>query len=52
MAQVKLTAAQALVRYLTAQRVEVGGAEVPFFAGVWAIFGHGNVAGMGEALSL
>jgi len=50
MTQVKLTAAQALVRYLAAQRVEVAGAEVPFFAGIWAIFGHGNVAGMGEAL--
>ena len=50
MTHVRLTAAQALVRYLVAQRVEVEGAEVPFFAGVWAIFGHGNVAGMGEAL--
>ena len=29
---------------------KLGGAVVPFFAGVWAIFGHGNVAGLGEAL--
>jgi 3D-(3,5/4)-trihydroxycyclohexane-1,2-dione acylhydrolase (decyclizing) len=48
--QVRLTAAQALVRYLAAQRVVAADAEVPFFAGVWAIFGHGNVAGLGEAL--
>ena len=47
MKTVKLTASQALVRYLRAQEVEPG---VPFIAGVWAIFGHGNVAGLGEAL--
>src|SRR5580698_9794781 len=50
MPTVRLTAAQAMVRYLAAQFVEVDGAEVPYFAGVWAIFGHGNVAGIGEAL--
>ena len=44
---IRLTAAQALVRYLAAQRNEDGD---PLFAGVWAIFGHGNVAGLGEAL--
>ncbi len=44
---IRLTAAQALVRYLSAQRTEAGD---PFIAGVWAIFGHGNVAGLGEAL--
>ena len=44
---VRLTAAQALVRYLTAQLTDEG---EPFIAGVWAIFGHGNVAGLGEAL--
>ncbi|VAW14887.1 Epi-inositol hydrolase [hydrothermal vent metagenome] len=47
MSTVRLTAAQALVRYLVAQEAEPG---VPFIAGVWAIFGHGNVAGLGEAL--
>ncbi len=46
----RLTMAQALVRYLCAQRTEVNGGEAPLFAGVWAIFGHGNVAGLGEAL--
>ncbi|UFN49180.1 3D-(3,5/4)-trihydroxycyclohexane-1,2-dione acylhydrolase (decyclizing) [Roseomonas sp. OT10] len=43
----RLTTAQALVRYLAAQQAGDGAA---LFAGVWAIFGHGNVAGMGEAL--
>ena len=47
---IRLTAAQALVRYLAAQAIEIDGAEVPLFAGCFAIFGHGNVAGMGEAL--
>ncbi|PRH87093.1 3D-(3,5/4)-trihydroxycyclohexane-1,2-dione acylhydrolase (decyclizing) [Labrys okinawensis] len=42
--------AQALVRFLTAQKTIVDGETVPIFAGVFAIFGHGNVAGMGEAL--
>ncbi|HET6971459.1 MAG TPA: 3D-(3,5/4)-trihydroxycyclohexane-1,2-dione acylhydrolase (decyclizing) [Phenylobacterium sp.] len=50
MSSVRLTAAQATVRWLTRQFVEADGGEVPFFAGVWAIFGHGNVAGLGEAL--
>ncbi|MEH3046944.1 3D-(3,5/4)-trihydroxycyclohexane-1,2-dione acylhydrolase (decyclizing) [Sphingomonas adhaesiva] len=48
---VRLTAAQALVRWMIAQRVETDDGVVPFFAGVWAIFGHGNVAGLGEALA-
>ncbi|WP_413993679.1 3D-(3,5/4)-trihydroxycyclohexane-1,2-dione acylhydrolase (decyclizing) [Labrys okinawensis] len=42
--------AQALVRFLTAQKTVVDGETVPVFAGVFAIFGHGNVAGIGEAL--
>ncbi len=50
MGTTRLTMAQALVRYLAAQRIEIDGAEQRLFAGVWAIFGHGNVAGMGEAL--
>lgn len=47
---VRLTMAQALVRYLTCQSIETETGPVPYFAGVWAIFGHGNVAGLGEAL--
>ena len=50
MGTMRLTMAQALVRYLVAQRVEVDGNQVPLVAGVFAIFGHGNVAGLGEAL--
>jgi 3D-(3,5/4)-trihydroxycyclohexane-1,2-dione acylhydrolase (decyclizing) len=50
MATVRLTAAQAVVRYLAAQRTRIDGADVPLVAGCWAIFGHGNVAGLGEAL--
>lgn len=50
MSTLRLTAAQAMVRYLANQYVEVDGVEVPYFAGCWAIFGHGNVAGLGEAL--
>jgi 3D-(3,5/4)-trihydroxycyclohexane-1,2-dione acylhydrolase (decyclizing) len=48
---VRLTAAQAAVRYLTAQQVETEQDPLPYFAGAWAIFGHGNVAGLGEALA-
>ncbi|MBY5975426.1 3D-(3,5/4)-trihydroxycyclohexane-1,2-dione acylhydrolase (decyclizing) [Phaeobacter italicus] len=47
MTTIRLTAAQAMVRYLAAQLNEDG---VPFLDGIWAIFGHGNVAGLGEAL--
>src|SRR3954466_3744264 len=46
----RLTVAQALVRFLAVQRVRRDGREHPFFAGVFGIFGHGNVAGLGEAL--
>ncbi|HET6363349.1 MAG TPA: 3D-(3,5/4)-trihydroxycyclohexane-1,2-dione acylhydrolase (decyclizing) [Gemmatimonadota bacterium] len=42
--------AQALVRWMAVQSVERDGVERPFFAGVWGIFGHGNVAGIGQAL--
>ncbi|HET9521689.1 MAG TPA: 3D-(3,5/4)-trihydroxycyclohexane-1,2-dione acylhydrolase (decyclizing) [Candidatus Limnocylindrales bacterium] len=48
---VRLTTAQALVRWMVAQRSELlDGTEVPLFAGVFAIFGHGNVLGLGTAL--
>lgn len=47
---VRLTMAQALTRYLAAQMTEIDGQRLPIFGGVWAIFGHGNVAGLGEAL--
>ena len=51
---VRLTTAQALVRYLSGLRTRIEGPQgdeiVPLFGGVFAIFGHGNVAGIGEAL--
>ena len=46
----RLTTAQALVAFLAAQQVERDGATAPLFAGVLGIFGHGNVAGIGQAL--
>ncbi|EEX31441.1 MULTISPECIES: 3D-(3,5/4)-trihydroxycyclohexane-1,2-dione acylhydrolase (decyclizing) [Vibrio] len=47
---IRLTMAQALVKFMQAQKVEVDGQLQPIFEGVFAIFGHGNVAGLGEAL--
>jgi 3D-(3,5/4)-trihydroxycyclohexane-1,2-dione acylhydrolase (decyclizing) len=49
-ATVRLTMAQALIRFLKNQYVEKDGVETPFFAGAFGIFGHGCVAGVGEAL--
>ncbi len=50
MTTVRLTMAQALVRWLTAQRIEIDGKAEPLFPGVFAIFGHGNVTCLSEAL--
>ncbi len=50
MTTVRLTAAQALVRFLANQYVERDGVEHRFFGGCFGIFGHGNVGGVGEAL--
>jgi 3D-(3,5/4)-trihydroxycyclohexane-1,2-dione acylhydrolase (decyclizing) len=50
MATIRLTAAQAMVRFLSVQHVEIDGRKERLFEGVFAIFGHGNVAGVGEAL--
>lgn len=47
---VRLTVAQVIVRWLTAQRTIVDGREVPLFPGVYGIFGHGNVTSLGAAL--
>ena len=48
---IRLTMAQAVVRYLCNQFTEIDGARVPLFAGVFAIFGHGNVTCLSEAVS-
>ncbi len=50
METIRLTTAQAIVRWLVAQRTVVDGADVPVFAGVFGIFGHGNVTSLAEAL--
>ena len=46
----RLTTAQAIIRFLEKQQVSRDGKEQPFFAGCFGIFGHGNVAGIGQAL--
>ena len=50
MKKIRLTMAQALLRFLDAQYVELDGTEHKFVHGVMGIFGHGNVTGIGEAL--
>ncbi|GGO92547.1 3D-(3,5/4)-trihydroxycyclohexane-1,2-dione acylhydrolase (decyclizing) [Wenjunlia tyrosinilytica] len=50
MATVRLTVAQALVRFLANQHTERDGVRRRLIAGTWGIFGHGNVAGLGQAL--
>ena len=47
---VRLTMAQALIKFLTSQYVERDGQEQPFFAGCFGVFGHGCVSGIGQAL--
>ena len=47
---IRLTMAQALTRFMANQMTVIDGEKLPIFGGVWAIFGHGNVAGIGEAL--
>ncbi|MDR1188491.1 MAG: 3D-(3,5/4)-trihydroxycyclohexane-1,2-dione acylhydrolase (decyclizing) [Bifidobacteriaceae bacterium] len=47
---VRLTVGQAIVRFLACQQVERDGVTAPFFGGACGIFGHGNVAGIGQAL--
>ncbi len=50
MTTTRLTVAQAIVRFLEQQYVERDARQNAFFAGCWGIFGHGNVAGIGQAL--
>ena len=50
MGTVRLTVGQAIVRFMAQQYVERDGRQGRFIAGVWGIFGHGNVAGLGQAL--
>ncbi|WP_386686936.1 3D-(3,5/4)-trihydroxycyclohexane-1,2-dione acylhydrolase (decyclizing) [Lonepinella sp. MS14437] len=50
MKTIKLTVAQALVKFLDNQYIEVDGKQTKFIEGIFAIFGHGNVLGLGQAL--
>lgn len=50
MATIRMTTAQAIIRFLKNQYIHRDGKENPFFAGMLGIFGHGNVAGIGQAL--
>ena len=47
---IRLTTGQALVRFMARQHVERDGKENRFIEGIWAIFGHGNVAGLGQGI--
>ena len=50
MATRRLTTGQALINYLAVQHVERDGNEARFFAGLWGIFGHGNIGGVAQAI--
>ncbi len=47
---IRLTTAQALVKFLNQQYIEVDGEMAPFVDGIFTLFGHGNVVGIGQAL--
>ncbi|ADP34492.1 3D-(3,5/4)-trihydroxycyclohexane-1,2-dione acylhydrolase (decyclizing) [Bacillus atrophaeus] len=48
--KIRLTTAQALIKFLNQQYIHVDGKEEPFVEGIFTIFGHGNVVGIGQAL--
>jgi len=50
METIRLTTAQALIKFLNQQYIEIDGEQIPFVEGVFHIFGHGNVLGLGQAL--
>ncbi|SOC31481.1 3D-(3,5/4)-trihydroxycyclohexane-1,2-dione hydrolase [Brochothrix thermosphacta] len=50
METIRLTTSQALVKFLNQQYIEIDGIETPYVEGVFNIFGHGNVVGIGQAL--
>jgi 3D-(3,5/4)-trihydroxycyclohexane-1,2-dione acylhydrolase (decyclizing) len=50
MATIRLTTGQAIINYLAVQHVERDGVEHRFFAGLWGIFGHGNIGGVAQAI--
>ncbi len=48
--KIRLTTGQALIKFLKQQYICIDGEEIPFVEGVFDIFGHGNVMGIGQAL--
>ena len=50
MKKIQLTCAHAIVKHLISQKILVDGKKLPLFAGAFGIFGHGNVACLGQAL--
>ena len=50
MKNIQLTCAHALVKFLTKQKILIDGKKEPLFPGAFGIFGHGNVACLGQAL--
>ena len=50
MKKIKLTCAHAIIKHLIAQKILIDGKKEPLFAGAFGIFGHGNVACLGQAL--
>jgi 3D-(3,5/4)-trihydroxycyclohexane-1,2-dione acylhydrolase (decyclizing) len=50
MKTIKLSCAHALFKYLIAQKTMIDGKKVPLFPGAFAIYGHGNVACLGQAM--
>lgn len=50
MGTIRLTTAQALIKFLNQQYIHVDGKEFPFVEGIFNVFGHGNVVGIGQAL--
>lgn len=51
METIRLTTAQALVKFLNQQYIDVDGVETPYVEGIFHVFGHGNVLGLGQALA-
>ena len=47
---IRLTTAQALIKFLNQQYISIDGVETPFVEGIFNVFGHGNVLGIGQAL--
>ena len=52
MKKIKLTVAQAIIKYINNQFIQINGIEIKFFKGCFGILGHGNVGGIGQAIQV